>query len=131
MSYAAALKLGVVDNGTAFVEVTALAPGAKPSQTQTKSASAATSAPVVAKSPRTNVGVFLQIGAFRERENAERLSNKVAPYLDNRTRIQEVLNNGAPVYRVQIGPIINVHTADRFVDQLFALGIAEHHFIVQ
>jgi cell division protein FtsN len=42
-----------------------------------------------------------------------------------------VLINGKTVYRVQIGPINNVDTADRIVAKLGEKGINEHQIVVR
>ena len=72
LSYAAALKLGVAKKGTAFVEVTAI--NENPSVLTTSAER---------KSQRAidDVGLYLQIGAFNERLNAQRLSQRVAQYV--------------------------------------------------
>ena len=72
--------------------------------------------------------VYLQIGAFRERGNAQIALNKVIPHIPS-ARIQQAENSGMPVYRVQVGPIVDAHNADAYVEQLFALGFVDHHFI--
>ena len=79
----------------------------------------------------TTVGVYLQIGAFSQRINAERLADQTNDFLIDKTRIRESLANGKKIYRVQIGPIANVDIADRIVNALLDIGVAEHHFVVQ
>jgi rare lipoprotein A len=126
LSYAAALKLGVTEKGTAFVEVVAVngpseraTPTSPPSVAQIDSAGTA---------PATHQ-MFLQIGAFSERPNAERLSDRVGKHVPAPVHVFESLDGGRPLYRVQVGPIATVDSADHLVTTLFGLGILEHHVV--
>ena len=119
LSYAAALKLGIVKEGTAFVEVVAL-----DGETEQPSGSV-----VAANSAPPTPEVFLQIGAFAERPNAERLSRAVEQLVSDGVRVTEAQRGDAPIYRVQVGPIATVDSADRIVAALFDLGIDQHHFV--
>lgn len=82
----------------------------------------------VANSSQQGPPVYLQIGSFRERGNAQIALNKVTPHIPG-ARIQQADSGGIPVYRVQVGPILDAHNADEYVERLFALGFADHHFI--
>jgi rare lipoprotein A len=120
VSYAAALKLGMQEKGTAFVEIKAIAPNG------------AGQRPAIAAAPISGSeasSIFLQIGAFGERGNAEKLSRRVGKYLTRSVRIREANHNGKSLYRVQIGPIANVNSADQIVTALAQIGVTEHHFV--
>lgn len=106
LSYAAAKKLGVFPAGTALVQVTAIDPrnpdavlGAMPAKIGT---------------PR----IFMQIGAFAMRDNAERLVAAIKPYTQAPIQIKEGELNGQPIYRVHIGPLENVDSSDELHHQL-------------
>ncbi len=120
LSYAAALKLGLAKKGTAFVEVTAI-----------NEDQSVLTAKVDAKSQAAmdDLGLYLQIGAFNDRLNAQRLSQRVAQFVPKKVRIHEASNGTGAIYRVQLGPIASVDIADQLVDTLFDLGINEHHFV--
>ena len=124
LSYAAALKLGVVDKGTALVEIEAVDAGAQ----QT----VAVAAPTKTIPDGVNE-LYLQIGAFAERPNAERLIEHVSKRLSNglnkRVRIYESVNGAQSIYRVQVGPIETADLADQVVDTLVEIGVSDHHFI--
>lgn len=64
--------------------------------------------------------IFVQAGAFTERENARRLSEKLSRLAQ--TQVSPVRVQGVEFYRVRLGPIANVATADRLLDQLEKLG---------
>lgn len=122
LSYAAALKLDIVRQGTAFVEIRALNADER-------------GPPIVVAQPalpqnKVATSMFLQIGAFQARSNAERLRDTVSPVLVAATvRIAESEMAGKPMYRVQVGPITDVDTADRIVTAIEGIGITEHHFV--
>jgi rare lipoprotein A len=119
LSYAAALKLDVVEAGTAFVEVRALDSASLP--------------PVPANSvPVENTGpMYLQIGAFGERDNAERLKASVELEIADDIRIISDPTQMPRLHKVQLGPIRDVAHADQAVLTLEELGITEHHFVYQ
>ena len=118
LSYAAALKLDMVRNGTALVDIVAV-DGNNPAVM------------AAAHSMPQTRPVYLQVGAFNERPNAMRLSRKITPHVSNDVRIHEGLFGSQTVYRVQIGPIRSADFAERLVATLTDLGIREHHFVTQ
>jgi rare lipoprotein A len=121
LSYAAALALDVVRPGTAFVEVQALDP--LPPQ-----AAASEVRVPVATGRRTRM--YLQVGAFSERVNAERLQSRLADALGAAvTRILSEPTEAPRIYKVQLGPITNVEHADQVVAALAGLGITDHRFV--
>jgi peptidoglycan lytic transglycosylase len=76
LSYAAAARLGFVQAGSAEVEVEAIVPGD---------------------------AVYVQLGAFSSRENAESLRTRVARELADLTDILQVLISGN-LWRLHVGP---------------------------
>lgn len=87
LSYVAALKLGVYETGTAPVEVEAIVPGAP--------------APLPAGPEAATV--YLQLGAFAQRDNALRLQEDLRASGES-TRLVETVDNGIHLYRVHAGP---------------------------
>ncbi|MFP6680886.1 MAG: septal ring lytic transglycosylase RlpA family protein [Gammaproteobacteria bacterium] len=121
LSYAAALKLGITKKGTAFVEISAVNDGlAQPGSDKE----------LVSKSAAEDLRLYLQIGAFNERLNAQRLSKRVARYAPKQVQIHEANSSGQAIYRVQLGPIATIDLADKLVNTLSGLGIKEHHFVI-
>lgn len=125
LSYAAALKLDVVGKGTAFVEVRAVAGSAMPPVR----VAAATPAGMSAVSERPNM--YLQVGAFGERANADRMRQQLEPAVGTGVRVFEDRGHAPPLYKVQLGPIRDVDHADRLVSALLSAGVASHHFVNQ
>lgn len=135
LSYAAASKLGIVETGTGLVEVRALTPGqpAPPPVTVAQTAPVvATGANVGTTTPAARpVGLYLQVGAFVSRNNAEQLRNRLSSEPLPPVRVQEGADAGnTPIYRVRIGPISSVDEADRLAAQLGGLGVGTPHVVI-
>lgn len=122
LSYAAAKKLGITGKGTAMVEVRAIEPG-----TTYKVAS---SKPIdTTHMEQAEFHLYLQVGAFVSRSNAEQLQQKL------RTRYTQLNINAGynaenNVYRVRIGPLASVAEADRLAESLSRDGFAMPHIVV-
>ena len=121
LSYTAATKLGIIAKGTGLVEVRALDPGNYK----------VTGAPVRTVSlDKGGNGFYIQLGAFSELANAERLRNKLGSVDENLVRISQAIVEGKTLYRVRIGPLFNVDDADKIVTQLASLGVNDHHIVI-
>ncbi|HCU88874.1 MAG TPA: septal ring lytic transglycosylase RlpA family lipoprotein [Gammaproteobacteria bacterium] len=121
LSYAAAFKLGIVRQGTAFVEITAI--------NEDPSVFEASVGSKLAEEIDL-VDLYIQVGAFNDRINAQRMSQRVAQYVSTDVRIYESKKGNKAIHRVQIGPLASTEVADQLIDILFGLGIDEHYFVV-
>ncbi len=120
LSYAGAKKLGIAAKGTGLVEVRAIdprVPNEEPVKLRTASRSSDSS------------NFYLQVGAFAELTNAERLKLQLAAMGESLVRISQAVVSGQTFYRVRIGPIMSVEAADSLVDTLAELGIDNPHFV--
>jgi len=108
MSYAAALRLDMVRDGTAMVEVQAVGPGNTPTMTTP----AAT-------------GFYAQAGAFAEEANARRLAERLRAAGLNGVSSMPVMVAGRQVHRVRVGPVTTVDQFDAVIERLRALGIED------
>ncbi len=121
LSYAAATKLGITGTGTGLVEVQALDPSkGMPRPTRNN---------IALRGEDTDL--YLQVGAFIDRNNAERLMERLRGPMNNSVRIQTSISYDQAVYRVQVGPMSNVEQADTASMQLAQLGIRDMHLIVE
>ena len=119
LSYAAAMKLEMVEDGTSLVEVTAINFDEPTKKVKAK-------IPVV--SNKSNQ-IYIQVGAFSERKNAQKsLSNLFSNGVKN-ALIHEDFSKDESLYRVRIGPILNVTQYDLLVKDLDDLGIKEKYLI--
>jgi rare lipoprotein A len=115
LSYTAAWKLDMLKQGTAFVEVEALAPG-------TLSTTAAAVAPPAPVSLGSVATLYIQAGAFGVEDNARRLADRLRAAGIPTVALREPV---APsrLWRVRIGPVADVAAYDRILSQLQGLGV--------
>ncbi len=123
LSYTAAWKLGIVGEGTGLVEVTAIDPTAPPPA-------------IDPEAPKPNPirglpELFLQVGAFGNAGNADRLKQRIEEQLQVKVLIEESTGAATPVYRVQVGPIASVELADHLTQRLDQLGIRDPHVVIR
>jgi rare lipoprotein A len=128
LSYAAATKLGILGQGTGLVEVKALDPH-QPQQSAPPPRPSPSPTTIKAQRPK-EPGMFIQVGAFSSRQNADQLSQKLTNSLGEAVRIQEIENQGQKIFRVQIGPLASVEQVDNLSLNLPKLGIAETQVII-
>lgn len=143
LSKAAATALGYHDKGTARVRVQALEGGApdtpvyantapvapvqaspRPAFTPTPNYAAQITGGSLANAPATATAgggsMYIQLGAFSSRVNADRLKNQLLTHYPD-TRVYGIA--GAPgIYRVRIGPYNNVDNIQNIVLNLQAQG---------
>ena len=130
LSYTAAMKLGMLNKGTAFVEVEAILPpgddGLLPEMTPAMAASAPRAPSVPRLAAQANGGLlYAQVGAFGIEANALALRERL-----NEGGVKNVLvvrgtRDGKALWRVRIGPMASVDDYDAVVDQLEGLGIRD------
>jgi len=134
LSYAAASRLGVLGKGTGLVEVEAIDPLTYTANRPVHSvpASQPKIAHRTATTPsQTQPSLYLQLGAFNNRSNAERLRTRLsATELPGELRITETVSDHKPVFRLRIGPLANVETADRLTRILTDQGIGAPHVVI-
>jgi rare lipoprotein A len=71
---------------------------------------------------------FLQVGAFAEFGNAERLRTRLLASLRD-VHVSPADSNGQAVYRVRVGPFTDVMASDLVVQKLQQLGIDQHRVV--
>jgi rare lipoprotein A len=123
LSYTAAWKLGIVGEGTGLVEVTAIDPTAPPVLAESETAK-----PKLIKSLPE---LFLQVGAFGNAGNADRMKQQLEEQLQVSVLIEESAGSTAPLYRVQVGPIASVELADHLTQRLDRLGISDPQVVIR
>jgi rare lipoprotein A len=106
LSYAAALKLDMVRDGTTLVEVQALEPGDVPD------------AP-----PSRLPALYAQVGAFSVEDNALRLRDRLAGAGVGPVLVRADSIGGRNLYRVRVGPIDSVAAYDAIVERLRAADV--------
>ncbi len=122
LSYAAATKLGIAAEGTGLVEVRAITPEARPRAV----AVAEQLAPPLSRPP----GLYLQVGAFASRHNADRLRARLNDTAMGLIHVMPAINGSQTIYRVWIGPISSVEQADQLALTLGRMGVEDPHVVI-
>jgi rare lipoprotein A len=118
LSYAAAWKLGYIGAGSARVEVESVLPGT-PSPGPSADSLQAAAAPDAAAPPVVQDlrGIFLQLGAFGNRGNAESFRARLAGQLDWLAEAIHV-HAGDGLYRLHLGPYRDLQEAGRIAERI-------------
>lgn len=129
LSYSAAAKLDIIKTGTGLVEIRAINPAIYQAS---KKGTGERNATVHASLKLNGVDdFFIQVGAFSSIVNARKLKLKLGGLGEDLVRISTAVLNGKTMYRVRIGPIYNIDTADRIVAALERYGIMDHHVVIE
>ena len=157
LSYTAAMKLDIVKVGTGLVEVRALDPrnyrlaqnrmvnssGNASVKAESATTVAEPESKVIAEQQATYVDdsaitvsargpqVYVQVGAFGERENANQLKNQLSGLNLGEVTISSVVKNAKQLHRVRIGPLATVRSADDTVAELTAMGMSDHRVVIE
>jgi rare lipoprotein A len=115
LSYAAAVKIGVYPKGTGLVEVRAITPG-EPVQDLPPPPP-----PVAAGAPKP--GIYLQVGAFADSANAERVAQQLRSANFAPVQVVDAQINGRSVRRVRVGPLSDVDRADEVTARIQNMGL--------
>jgi rare lipoprotein A len=97
------------------------------------SAASAPSDPVPAVAPAAGTPkLYLQVGAFREWDNASQLRTRLERAAFRPVFIQSQLtDNQTRVYRVRIGPVASVEAGDQLTQKLTTHGVADALIVVE
>ena len=77
-----------------------------------------------------NPALYLQLGAFQSRSNAERLQARLSKTVPGQLQITEAVSNQQAVYRVRVGPLASVETADQLTKLLATQGIESPRVVI-
>jgi rare lipoprotein A len=144
LSYKAALELDMIRSGTARVSVRALgAPAAVPASPAPVVASVTeqvsrpgfaiiseAEADTLQPGDLPGEGLFAQVGAFGDRNNALRFVAELKGAGFTNTFITAAEAGGTLLYRVRIGPLSDADQFDRVRSGLRSMGVAEARLVV-
>ncbi len=116
MSRAAAHALDMVGPGTTLVDVQVI-PGPGGGPVTLASPPAAPPTPV-----RHSDGFFIQVGAYGEAQNAQRVVSSLRGSGFNDALIAAVVRDATTLHRVRVGPILSVEQFDTYIATLTSLG---------
>jgi rare lipoprotein A len=112
LSYAAAVKIGIWPKGTGLVEVRGIDPGEPASELPP---------PVVVTNGHP--GIYLQVGAFSDADNAERVAERLRQAGLGTVQVTDAEINGQHVRRVRVGPLADVNSADQVSTRIEGMGL--------
>lgn len=118
LSYVAAKKLGIYGTGTGLVEVAAL-----------DSRQRHFSLPTLKISNKPNM--YLQLGAFSQRSNAEKLAQRIKQLTPEPIRLDTNSQRGRTIYRVQIGPFPSIAMIDRVHAKIRGKGLGDSMTVIR
>lgn len=133
LSYAAASRLEILGKGTGLVEVEAIDP--RKYNAPSRNPVIMASRPKVGKPSPTGdttnkPALYLQLGAFSSRGNAEKLKARLSSTVAGNLRITEAMSNRQPVYRLRAGPLASVESADALTKTLADHGIESPRVVI-
>jgi rare lipoprotein A len=130
LSYAAAMKLGYANRGTARVQLDAIMPPASSRETRAYP-STATSLP--RRSPLAMEGKqYIQVGAFSDQETAQRLIDQLQEITSLPVFIQEVVSSSSQkLHRVRVGPIINGSDIRNITERVVAANLGSPYTVTE
>ncbi|SIT71096.1 rare lipoprotein A [Ectothiorhodosinus mongolicus] len=128
LSYAAAHRIGMVDQGTARVEVVALNAREEPQRVAREQRPARSPEPITTQTEvamtQADSLVFVQMGAFGEQRNAEQLQRQLQDAGIESVIITSRAQSSDGFFRVRIGPKRNQFEAHQLIENLRQLGFA-------
>jgi rare lipoprotein A len=123
LSYAAAVRIGIWPKGTGLVEVQGIDPAHENFEPAPP--------PIVTAQAAGKPKLYLQVGAFGDPANAQRLADQLRAQDLGAIRVVDAQINGRDLKRVQIGPLADVDEADRVTQKIDALGLPHAQVAVQ
>ncbi|QOC24125.1 septal ring lytic transglycosylase RlpA family protein [Wenzhouxiangella sp. AB-CW3] len=113
LSWAAAVKLDMVDKGTAPVKVRAITFDEDQGVT-----------------PRpARVPVFVQVGAFSDQDRARGMAERLENAGLGPIHTETARNAGGPIWRVRVGPIDQVERARSLIERVTELGFGPAQYV--
>ena len=135
LSYSAPLRLDMIRNGTSLVEVTAtsfdLSASAQAGTDRPTRVSMPALPPATPANGAESKRIFVQVGAFGDRDNAARRLATLSQSGIADAFIHEDTSTRPSLYRVRVGPVAGVNQYDRLVEDLEGLGIKDPYLITE
>jgi len=128
LSYAAAVKLGVVRRGTANVEIRAIEPGRPLPQVAQQPPAPRPAPPATA--PGSDGNIYLQAGAFSSELNARQLHSRLRDAIDPLITVNTSADPARPLYRVRLGPLQSMEQAMSLAHRLARLGVSGARVVI-
>ena len=123
LSYAAARRIDMLEEGTAFVELVNITQ-AEAARTMNYSNKNNMAKERIARIVKLNSNkIYLQIGAFKEKNNAFKMQQRISGKGIKNVYIKKSRVKRQVLYRVRIGPIKTIDRYDQIVHLLVSLSL--------
>ena len=123
LSYAAARKINMLEEGTAFVELVNITQS-EAARTMTYGNTSNMEKARIARIVKSNSNkIYLQIGAFKEKNNALKLQQRISSEGIKNVYIKKSRIKRQALYRVHIGPIKTIDRYDQIAHLLASLSL--------
>lgn len=133
LSYAAAHRLGIVEEGVAPVRIRAVGPSDQPPE-PVRVAQVASPAQPAGSAPGGGESIsasYVQVGAFADRDAAERIGNDLRALGFDDVRVTTVARNpDAPLHRVRIGPLADASAVQEVAERLHRAALQDYRVVV-
>ena len=113
LSYVAAVKIGIWPKGTGLVEVRGIDPTQRGQELP----------PLPAVTADAHPGIYLQVGAFSDAGNAQRVAAQLRRANLAPVQVLEANVNGQRIRRVRVGPLQDVGRADDVSARIEGMGL--------
>jgi len=123
LSYAAAKGIGMIDDGTAFVELINITRQEAARSMYYENKSSIAKEKIAAITQLSNSNIYLQIGAFKTKSNARKLKKQIEEKEIDNVYIKKARTKIGILYRVRIGPIKGMNRYDEIVKLLISLSL--------
>jgi rare lipoprotein A len=122
LSYAAAKGIGMLDDGTTFVELTNITRQEAARSMYYENKSSIAKEKIAAITQLSN-NIYLQIGAFKTKSNARKLKRHIEEKDIDNVYMERVWTKIGILYRVRIGPVNGIERYDEIVKLLISLSL--------
>lgn len=123
LSFAGATKLGVIEPGTAEVEISVL------SSSESKNRPVVRTIALVEKTAK-DVPLFVQLGSFGNQLNAQNLMRGLHDSDEPKAKIYKLTNAKGVFYRVRLGPLYDIDEANLVILRLKKKGFETSRVVV-
>jgi rare lipoprotein A len=124
LSYAAAVKLGVIETGTARVEVRTVTPATLASENKNEKQ------PLQISENPVSSEVFFQLGAFSTMKNAEQFIESLVANGIELSSLNQHTNANRSIFKVLLGPMVGDESTQKIKIQLEDIGIIDYRVII-
>ena len=132
LSYAAAMKLGYAERGTARVQLESIVVSDDSFRSVNAGGESASLPDIVGREPASSGDKYLQIGAFSELQTAQRVSDQVRRFTQRPVFVRTVNSSSSGVlHRVRVGPVSDAAEIRQLSQRVVAANLGSPYTITE